>query len=131
VRAAVELHQSTEERGTQVALAMSGSTALARRALAIVARQTAQGFTTEGKALALDELFTEMVVVETGISGARQMQDPQAAGVSQAPGLGRRPVFAHTLFKRLIWRTLRQRGPATTQSKVVRFEWSCLQADSL
>jgi len=41
VRAAVELHQFTEARGTQAALA--------RRALAVVARQTAEGFTTEGK----------------------------------------------------------------------------------
>ncbi len=108
VRAAIELHEFTETRGTQAALAVSRSTTLAWRALAILAQQTAEGFATEGEALALDQLFAEVVVVEAHIGATRQLQDPLADGIGQAPGAGpaavgvcqsRLPVFAHTLLQ--------------------------------
>ncbi len=108
VRAAVELHQFAEASGPQAALAMSGSTALSRGAETVVAQQAAQGFPTEGKALALDQLFAEVVVVEAGVGAARELHDalahdvrqatvagPAAVGVSQS----RLPVFAHALFQ--------------------------------
>src|SRR5713226_7424935 len=52
MRAAVELHKFSQPRGTQAALAMSGSSAFARRAQAVLAQQTAQGFAAEREALA-------------------------------------------------------------------------------
>src|SRR5712664_4464532 len=54
VRTAVELHEFAEACGSQAALAMSGSTAFSRRAEAVLAQQSAQGFATERKAFALD-----------------------------------------------------------------------------
>ena len=76
----------------------------------MVAQQSAQRFAAEGKALALDEFLAEMMVVETGVSAARQLEDAlgyflrqatvtgsAAVGVSQS----RLPVFAHTLFQAL------------------------------
>jgi hypothetical protein len=75
---------------------------------AVLAQQAAQGFATEGKALALDQLFAEMVIVEAGVGAARQLHDPLAHGVGQATGTGppavgvrqsRLPVFAHTLLQ--------------------------------
>src|SRR5260370_1303297 len=56
VRAAVELHQFTEPRGTHAALALSGSTTLARRAEPILAHQTTQFFATTLKPLPLSQL---------------------------------------------------------------------------
>jgi uncharacterized protein (DUF169 family) len=105
---AVELHEFAESRGTQATLAMSGSAAFSRRAEAVFTQQTAQRFAAEGKALALDQLFTKMVVVEAGVSAARQLHDPLAHGIGQAPVTGpaavgvrqsRLPVFAHTPFQ--------------------------------
>src|SRR5256886_515787 len=87
---------------------MSGSTTLARRAETVLAQQTAQSFATERKALALDQLLAEMVVVEARIGAARQLHDPLAHGVGQPavtgpPAVGvsqsRLPVFAHTLLQ--------------------------------
>src|SRR5229473_1851349 len=110
VRAAVELHEFAEPSGTHAALAMSGSTALSRRAEAVVAQQPAQGFATEGKALALDQLLAEMVIVEAGVGATRELDDPLAYGIGQATRAGpasvgvcqsRLPVFAHTLFQAL------------------------------
>src|SRR5712664_394630 len=110
VRAAVELHQFAEARGTQAALAMSGSAAFARRAQAVFAQQPAQRFAAEREALALDELLAEMVVVEAAVSAARELQDPLAHSIRQATVTGpaavgvsqsRLPVFAHTPFQAL------------------------------
>src|SRR6266849_4112768 len=110
VRAAVELHEFAEPSGTHAALAMSGSTALSRRAEAVVAQQPAQGFATEGKALALDQLLAEMVIVEAGVGATRELDDPLAYGIGQATRAGpasvgvcqsRLPVFSHTLFQAL------------------------------
>src|SRR5258707_12436932 len=108
VRAAVELHEFAEASGPQAALAMSGSPALFGRAEAGLAQQAAQRFATEGKALALDQLLAEMVVVEAGVSAGCQLHDASADGVRQAAVTGpaavgvsqsRLPVFAHTLFQ--------------------------------
>jgi len=71
VRAAVELHEFADARGTHTAVAMSGSAALSRRAQTVVAQQAAQGFSTEGEALALDQFLAEMVVVEARVGAAR------------------------------------------------------------
>ncbi len=110
VRAAVQLHQFAEPRGTHTALTMSGSTTLSRRADAVVAQQTAQGFTAKGKALALDQLLAEMVVVEADVGGARQLHDALTDGFGQATGAGpaavgvsqsRLPVFAHAFLQAL------------------------------
>src|SRR6266852_537749 len=110
VRAAVELHEFAEASGTQAALAMSGGAALPRRAETVLAQQAAQGFAAERKALALDQLLAEMVVVKASVSAARELDDPLAHGIRQAPGTGpaavgvsqsRLPVFAHTLLQTL------------------------------
>ena len=110
VRAAVELHEFAFASHAQAALAMSGSTALARGAEAFLAQEAAQGFAAERETFDLVELFAEMMVVEAGILGAVQAQDrlasalgraaragPAAVGVSQR----RLPVFAQTLFQAL------------------------------
>ena len=110
MRAAVELHQFTEAGGTQAALAMSGSAAFTWRAETVLAQQSAQGFATERKALMLDQLLAEMVVVKAGIGAAREIHDLLAHGVRQAAVTGsaavgvrqsRLPVFAHTLLQAL------------------------------
>jgi len=110
VRAAVELHEFAEASGTQAALAMSGGAALPRRAETVLAQQAAQRFAAERKALALDQLLAEMVVVKASVSAARELDDPLAHGIRQAPGTGpaavgvsqsRLPVFAHTLLQTL------------------------------
>src|SRR5450755_2876029 len=88
VRAAVELHEFAEPRGTQASLAMRGSTAFSRRTETVLAQQTAQRFAAQRKALALQQLLAEMVVVETCVGAARQLYDPLADGVGQAPVAG-------------------------------------------
>jgi hypothetical protein len=108
VRAAVELHEFAEPRGTHAALAMSGSTALAGRAETVLAQQATQRFATERKAFALDQLLAEMVVVEAGVGAARELDDPPAHGIRQATGAGtpavgvsqsRLPAFAHPFLQ--------------------------------
>ena len=87
---------------------MSGSPAFSRRAETVLAQQAAQRFTTERKALALDQFLAEMVIVEADIGAARKLDDtldndigqatvtgPAAVGVCQS----RLPVFAHTLLQ--------------------------------
>jgi hypothetical protein len=108
VRAAVELHKFAEARGTHAALAMSGRTALSRRAKSVLTQQPAKGLAPERKALVLDELLAEMVIVEARVSVARQLHDPLAHGIGQAtvagpPAVGvcqsRLPLFAHTFLQ--------------------------------
>jgi len=84
MRRAVELQEFAEARGTHAALAMSGSAALSRRAQAVVAQQATKGFTAERKPFALDQLLEEMVIVEAGIFGARQLDELLAHHVGQA-----------------------------------------------
>jgi hypothetical protein len=82
------LHEFAEPCGTHAALAMSGSTPLSGRAEAVAAQQSTKSFATERKALALDQLLAEMVIVEAGIGAARQLDDPLAHGVRQTTGAG-------------------------------------------
>ena len=108
VRAAIQLHEFAEPSRTHSTLTMSGRSALSRRAETVLAQQAAQGFPTERKALALDQLLAEMVIIEADIGVARELDDTldyrigqptvtrsAAVGVSQS----RLPVFAHTLFQ--------------------------------
>jgi hypothetical protein len=104
------LHEFAEASGTHAALAMSGSAAPSRRTETVLAQQAAQGFATEGKALALDQLLAEVVVVKAGVNAACQLHDASAHGVRQAAVTGlaavgvsqsRLPVFAHTLLQAL------------------------------
>ena len=108
VQAAVKLQEFAKPSGTQAALAMSGSPAFSRRADPVLAQQAAKSFATEGKALALDQLLAEMVVIEAGIFAARQLHQLLAHGVGQAtvagsPAVGvcqsRLPGFAHPFLQ--------------------------------
>jgi len=84
VRATIELHQFAEPCGTQATLAMSGSAAFAWRAETVLAEQATQSFATEGKALALNQLLVEMVIVETSVGAAGQLHDPRSHVLGQA-----------------------------------------------
>ena len=110
VRAAVELHEFAKPRGTHAALAMRGGPALSRRAQTVLAQQAAQGFATERKALALDQFFAKMVIVEADVGAACQQHDALRLGLGQAPVTGapavgvrqsRLPAFAHALLQAL------------------------------
>ena len=76
---------------------MSGGAAFAGRAEGLATEQTAEGLAAEGEAFLLDQLFTEMVIVEAGVARAHQIENagarafgqtavagPAAAGVSQS-----------------------------------------------
>lgn len=97
MQAAVQQQHLALASARQAALAVSGSASLTRRAGPGRAQQTAEGLAPEREAFLLDQFFTEVVVVETGIGGAGQMQDaiphalrqatvagPPAAGVCQS-----------------------------------------------
>ena len=96
VQAAIKQQHLALASARQAALAMRGSAALTRRAHSCRAQQTAESFAPEREAFLLGQFFAEMMVVETGIGGAGQMQDaiphalrqtamagPSAAGVCQ------------------------------------------------
>lgn len=85
---AVQLHEFTFTSRAQTALTMRRWTAFARRADATGAQQATQGFAAEGEALLFNELFMEMVVVETGVTGARQSEDAFAGGLRSASVAG-------------------------------------------
>ncbi len=85
---AVELHQFAFAGGAQPALAMRGSTAFAGRTDAGLTQNTAQSFTAQGEALELAKFFAEMVIVESGIGGAGQMNDVLANPGRQAARAG-------------------------------------------
>ena len=70
------------------ALSMRGSAPLTGRADACRAQQTAEGFAPEREAFDLAKFFTEVMVVETGIGGAGQLQDaiPRALGQATMAG---------------------------------------------
>src|SRR5271157_3823097 len=87
---------------------MRGSTALAGRAEAGLAQQTAKGLAAEGEALDLAKFFAEVVIVEPGISSAGQSNhglaypDRQAARAG-SPAVGvrqsRLPLLPQTLLE--------------------------------
>ena len=108
MRAAVELEEFSCPGGTRTTLTMSGSATFSWRAQAIFAKQAAQGFAAERKALDLVEFFSEMVVVEAGIFRASQTQDDLASALGQAAVAGsaavgvsqrRLPGFAHAFLQ--------------------------------
>src|ERR1039457_1878402 len=88
MRGAIELHQFALARGTQAALAMSGSAAFARRADAGLTQESAEGFAAEGEALDLTKFFAEVVIVEAGIGRAGQAEGRLADGGRQTTGAG-------------------------------------------
>jgi len=108
VRGTVELHQLAFTSGSQTALAMSGSAALAGRTDARLAQETAEGLATESEALDLAKFFAEVVIVEAGIGSAGQANDglpdatrktartgPTAVGVRQS----RLPLLPQTFLE--------------------------------
>jgi len=108
VRRTIELHQFPDASDARAALAMSGSPTFARRAEAGLAQQTTQRFAAEGQALVFDEFLAEMMIIEAGILGAGQMQNPLAGGFGQPAGAGaaavgvcqrRLPLFAQTFLQ--------------------------------
>jgi hypothetical protein len=85
---AIELHQFAFPGGTQTALTMGGSAALARRADASLTQESAESFAAEGEALDLTKFFAEVVIVEAGIGGAGQAKGGLAYPGWQAAGAG-------------------------------------------
>lgn len=71
-------------RAREAVLAMRGSAAFAGRADPGRAQQTAEGLAAKGKASDLTELLREVVVVETGIGGAGQIEDAVLHALWQA-----------------------------------------------
>ena len=88
VRGAVELHELAFASGAQTALTMSGRTALAWRADAAGAEQSAQGFSAEREAFVFDELVVKMMIVEARIARASQSEDAVACGFRGASVAG-------------------------------------------
>lgn len=108
VRRAIELHQFALACRAQTALTMGGSAALAGRPQPGLPQQTAESFAAQGEALDLAKFFAEMVIVESGIGGARQPHHslahpgwqpagagPSAVGVRQS----RLPLLLQTFLK--------------------------------
>ena len=58
------------------------------RAESLAAQQAAEGFAAEREAFLFGKLFTKVMVIETGIASAGQMQDaiPQALGQAAMAG---------------------------------------------
>jgi hypothetical protein len=75
VEAAVNDQHVALASAREAALAMRRSAAFAGRADPGRAQQTVEGLAAEGEAFLLDQFFTEVVVVETGIGGAGQIED--------------------------------------------------------
>jgi len=76
---------------------MRGGAALAGRADAGRAQQTAKGLAGEGEAFDLAKFFAEVMVVEVRIGGAGQMQDavPHALRQAAMAGAHARSPFTH------------------------------------
>jgi len=75
VKAAIKQQHLALASAGETALAMGGSAAFAGRSDPGRAQQTAEGLAAEEEAFLFDQFFAEVVVVETGIGGAGQMQD--------------------------------------------------------
>ena len=88
VKTAVQQQHLSLASARKTALAMGGSASLAGRADPGRAQQAAQGLTPKREAFLLDQFFAEVMIVETGIGGAGQMQDavPQAIGQAAMAG---------------------------------------------
>ena len=70
------------------ALAMRGSPPLPGRGDPGRAQQTAKSFPPQQEAFLLDQFFAEVMVIETGIGGASQMQDALSQALRQATMAG-------------------------------------------
>ena len=89
------------------AISMGWHPAFSGRSQTGLAQKTTQSFAAQGEALDLAKFFAKVMIVETGIGGARQMDDvlanpggqaeagPSAVGVRQS----RLPVLPHTFLK--------------------------------
>ena len=88
VEAAIEQQHLALARSRETALAMGGSATFAGQADSGLAQQTAKGLATKREAFLLDQFFAEVVVVETGIGGAGQMQDTIPHALRQAAMAG-------------------------------------------
>jgi len=67
---------------------MSGRSAFTGRADAAGAEEAANGFAAEREALFFNQLFVEMMIVETGVARACQSEDAVAGGLGGAPVTG-------------------------------------------
>src|SRR5271169_1494817 len=99
VGAAVEQEHLAFTSAGEPALAMGGSTAFARRADPGRAQQAAESLTTEGKMFDLRELLAEVMIVEAGVTRARELQDAFAHELGQTAGAG--PAAAGVCQRRL------------------------------
>jgi hypothetical protein len=88
VQAAIQQEHLALARACQAALAMRGSTTLAGRADPCRAQQAAKGFAPERETFLLDQFFAEVMVVETGLGGAGQLQDAIPQALRQAAMTG-------------------------------------------
>ena len=88
MKAGVEQQHFAFPSARQTALAMGGSASLTGRADSGRAQQTAKGLAPEREAFLLDQFFAEVMVVETGIGGAGQMQDAVPHAIRQAAMAG-------------------------------------------
>src|SRR5712692_8747236 len=99
VQAAVEKQHLAFASAAEAALAMSRSTSLAGRAEARRTQQPAQGLAAQREAFDLAKLFAEMMVVETGVARAGQLQDARTHRLRQAAGA--RPPATGVCHRRL------------------------------
>jgi hypothetical protein len=88
VEAGIEQHHFPFPSAAETALTVSGGTPLSGRAEASGAEQPTQRLAAEGQAFLLDELFAEVVIIEPGVTGPSQMQDPVSDALRQAARAG-------------------------------------------
>jgi hypothetical protein len=87
--AAIEQQPLAFTSAAQAALAMSPRAPLAGRSESGGTQQPAPSLPAERDALDLAQLLAQVMVVEPGVGGARQMQDAAAGGSGRRRGLGR------------------------------------------
>lgn len=85
---AVELNQFSEVRRTEATLAMSGRAAFSGRADPGGPQEAAKGLAAEGKTFLFDEFVVQMMIVETAIFRAGQVQDGLANAIGQSAMAG-------------------------------------------
>ena len=99
VGAAIEQEHLAFTSAGDSALAMGGSTAFARRADPGRAQQAAESLTAEREMIDLSELLAEVMIVEAGVTRARELQDAFAHALGQTAGAG--PAAAGVCQRRL------------------------------
>ena len=88
VKAGVQQQHLAFPSTCQAALAMRRGAPFAGRADSGRAQQTAESLSSQREAFLLDQFFAEVMIVETGIGGAGQMQDAVAHAIGQASMAG-------------------------------------------